>query len=113
MAGALDQRLDAIRRMGALKNVQLAKLIGMRPETVTRWNRGRSTPHPSTEHILAELEAVLDDLAPLMSPIEVRSWLFAPNASLAGATPAELVRRGHMEEVRLLVDSMRARRAAR
>ena len=110
MAGTLTQRLDAIRKKGALKNVQLARLLGMRPETVTRWNRGRSTPHASTEQILQELEEILDDLAPLLTPVETRSWFFAPNRSLAGGTPADLVRRGHLEEVRLLVESMRARR---
>jgi hypothetical protein len=106
MADALHEKLDAIRKKGALKNVQLAKLIGMRPETVTRWNRGRSTPHPSTEEILVELEAVLDDLGARFTPQEKRSWFFAPNRSLQGSTPADLVRRGHMEEVRLLVDSL-------
>jgi hypothetical protein len=111
MASALNRRLEAIRRKAALKNVQLSKLIGMRPETITRWNRGRSTPHASTEHILAELEAVLDELAPLLSPTETRTWLFAPSGPLGGASPADLIRRGHMDEVRLLVDSMRARRA--
>jgi transcriptional regulator with XRE-family HTH domain len=106
MVDALHERLDAIRRKGALKNVQLAKLIGMRPETVTRWNRGRSTPHASTDQILAELECVLDDLGAKFSPQEKRRWFFAPNRSLQGSAPAELVRRGHMEEVRLLVDSV-------
>ena len=106
MADVLNERLEAIRKKGALKNVQLARLIGMRPETVTRWNRGRSAPHAATEEILTELEAVLDDLGAKFTPQQKRSWLFAPNRSLQGSTPADLVRRGHMEEVRLLVDSL-------
>lgn len=56
MTSAVAKRLDALRRKGAMKNIEVASLIGTRPETVSRWNQGRAYPHAATEKTLLELE---------------------------------------------------------
>lgn len=49
MASIVSRRLDTLRAKGAMRNVEVANLLGTRPETVSRWNQGRAYPHPKTD----------------------------------------------------------------
>ncbi len=82
-----------------MKNIEVANLLGSRPETVSRWNQGRAYPHASTEKTLLELEYIVDQLADFYEPNEARQWIFAPQKLLAGASPAKLIRNGRIDEV--------------
>ena len=107
MTSAVGRKLDSIRTKGAMKNVEVANLLGQRPETVSRWNQGRAYPHASTEKTLLELEYIIDQLADFYEPNEARQWIFAPQKLLAGASPAELIRNGRIDEVMRLVGQLR------
>lgn len=107
MTSAVARRLDLLRTKGAMKNIEVANLLGTRPETVSRWNQGRAYPHASTEKTLLELEYIVDQLADFYEPNEARQWIFAPQKLLSGVSPAELIRKGKIDEVMRLVSQLR------
>jgi DNA-binding transcriptional regulator YiaG len=107
MTNAIARRLESLRAKGAMKNIEVANLLGSRPETVSRWNQGRAYPHASTEKTLLELEYIVDQLTDFYEPNEARQWIFAPQKLLAGASPAELIRNGRIDEVMRLVGQLR------
>jgi transcriptional regulator with XRE-family HTH domain len=107
VTSAVAKRLDALRIKGAMKNIEVANLLGTRPETVSRWNQGRAYPHANTEKTLLELEYIIDELADFYEPNEARQWIFAPQKLLSGASPAELIRTGRIDEVMRLVGQLR------
>lgn len=107
VTGAVAKRLDSLRAKGAMRNVEVADLLGTRPETVSRWNQGRAYPHAGTEKALLELEYIVDQLADLYEPDEARQWIFAPQRLLGGASPADLIRDGRVGEVMRLVGQLR------
>jgi len=90
-----------------MKNIEVANLLGTRPETVSRWNQGRAYPHANTEKMLLELEYIIDQLADFYEPNEARQWIFAPQKLLAGKSPAELISAGRIDEVMRLVGQLR------
>lgn len=105
--GALAKKLDSLRDKGGMKNVEVANLLGARPETVSRWNQGKAYPHPNTERTLLELEFIVDQLSDFYNQSEARQWIFAPQKHLKGHSPAELIREGRIDEVRRLVNQLR------
>jgi hypothetical protein len=107
MTSAVSRKLESLRSKGAIKNIEVANLLGTRPETVSRWNQGRAYPHANTEKALLELEFIVDQLSDFYEPTEARQWIFSPQKLLAGASPAELIRQGRIGEVRRLVDQLR------
>ena len=107
VTGAVARRLESLRTKGAIKDIEVANLLGTRPETVSRWNQGRAYPRATTERTLLELEYIIDQLADLYEPSEARQWIFAPQKLLRGTSPAELIRSGHIDEVMRLVGQLR------
>ncbi len=107
MTSAVARKLESLRDKGAMKNIEVANLLGTRPETVSRWNQGRAYPHASTEKTLLELEYIIDQLADFYEPGEARQWIFAPQKLLAGESPANLIRTGRIDEVMRLVGQLR------
>jgi len=107
MSNAVARRLESLRDKGAIKNVEVANLLGTRPETVSRWNQGRAYPHSNTEKALLLLDYIVDQLSDLYEPNEARQWIFAPQKLLDGASPAELIRTNRIEEVKRLVNQLR------
>ena len=106
-SNAVARKLEIIRTKGAMKNTDVANLLGLRPETVSRWNQGRAFPHPDTEKTLLELEYIIDQLSDFYEPQEARLWLFSPQKLLNGQTPAELIQQGRAREVLTLVNQLR------
>ncbi len=106
-SSAVARKLESIRAKGAMKHIEVANLLGTRPETVSRWNQGRAYPHAGTERTLLELEFIVDQLSDFYAPKEARQWMFSPQKHLRGASPAELIRAGRIDEVRRLVNQLR------
>ncbi len=107
MTGAVARRLELLRTKGAIKDIEVANLLGTRPETVSRWNQGRAYPRANTEKTLLELEYIVDQLGDFYEPNEARQWIFAPQKLLGGTSPAELIRAGRIDEVMRLVNQLR------
>jgi hypothetical protein len=107
MTSAVARKLESLRAKGAMRNIEVANLLGTRPEAVSRWNQGRAYPHSNTEKVLLELEFIVDQLSDFYEPNEARQWIFSPQKHLKGVSPAELIRDGRIEEVRRLVNQLR------
>ena len=96
---AITRRLGAIQEKGAMRSSDVANVLNVRPETVSRWNNGKALPHASTERQLLELEFIVDKLADIYEPHDARLWLFSRQRLLQDRTPAELIQQGHVDEV--------------
>jgi len=107
MSSAVARKLESIRTKGAMKNADVANLLGLRPETVSRWNQGRAFPHPDTEKTLLELEYVIDQLSDFYEPQEARLWLFSRQRLLDSEIPAELIQQGRTQEVLSMISQLR------
>jgi hypothetical protein len=104
---AIAKRLQSITEKGGLYLVDIANVLGTRPETVSRWNQGRAFPHPGTERLLLELEWIVDQLADFYDPKEARMWLFARQKLFDGKSPADLISEGKTEEVLKAIRQLR------
>ena len=107
MSSAVARKLESIRDKGAMKHTEVANLLGIRPETVSRWNKGRAYPQPRKEKTLLELEYIVDQLSDFYEPNEARQWIFAPQRHLDGQSPAVLIQEGRIDEVINLVNQLR------
>jgi len=104
---AVARKLDSICTKGAMKHIDVANLLGTRPETVSRWNQGKAYPHSNTEKTLLELEFIIDQLSEFYEPNEARQWIYSPQKLLGGDSPAELIQDGRIDDVRRLVNQIR------
>ena len=104
---AVARKLDAIQRKGAMRSVDIANLLGARPETVSRWNQGKAFPRPDAQKLLLDLEYIVDQLSDFYDPREARLWLFSRQRLLDGKTPAELIQAGRAEDVIRIIDQLR------
>jgi len=106
MTSAVARKLESLRNKGIKQN-EVAILLGTRPEQVSRWNKGQAYPHSATEKALLELEFIVDQLSDFYGPNGGRQWLFSPQRLLHGHSPAELIQKGKIDEVRRLVNQLR------
>jgi hypothetical protein len=90
-----------------MRSVDIANLLGTRPETVSRWNQGRAFPRPDAQKLLLDLDYIADQLSDFYEPDEVRLWLFSRQKLLAGETPASLIQQGKATEVIRVIDQLR------
>jgi hypothetical protein len=106
MNNAIARRLEAIQTKGAMRSSDVANVLNVRPETVSRWNKGKALPHAGTEKQLLELEFVIDKLADIYEPHDARLWLFARQRLLDDQVPAELIQQGRVDEVLTSVNQL-------
>lgn len=99
MSNAIARRLQAIQTKAAMRSSDVANVLNVRPQTVSRWNKGKALPHASTERQLLELEFVVGKLADIYEPHDVRLWLFARQRLLDDRIPAELIQQRRVDEV--------------
>lgn len=104
---AVARKLESIREKGGMKFVDVANLLGLRPETVSRWNQGKAYPHGNTEKAILELEYIVDQLSDFYEPNEARQWIFSRQKMLEGKSPAELIQAGFIDAVLSAVNQLR------
>jgi hypothetical protein len=107
MTTAVARKLDSIRVKGAMRHVDVANMLGTRPETVSRWNQGRAYPQPAAEKTLLALEYIVDQLSDFYEPTEARQWFFSPQKLLDGKSPAELISEGRIDDLMQFVSQLR------
>ena len=105
-ANIISRKLETLQKKGAIRSVDVANVLQIRPETVSRWNQGKAFPRPEAERTLLDLEYVVDQLADLYEPDEARLWLFSRQRLLDGAIPADLIRKGRVDDVIKLIRQM-------
>ena len=107
MSNAIARKLDSIQQKSAMRSVDVANLLGARPETVSRWNQGRAFPRSEAQKLLLDLEYIADQLSDFYEPADVRLWLFSQQKLLSGETPANLIQQGRADEVIRIIDQLR------
>lgn len=106
-SNAIARRLEAIQTKGAMRSADVANVLNVRPETVSRWNQGKAFPHPDTEKLLLELEFIIDKLSDIYDPRDARLWIFGRQRLLGDRVPAELIQQGKVDEVLAVVNELR------
>lgn len=106
-SNAIARRLESIQTKGAMRSADVANVLNVRPETVSRWNQGKAFPHPDTEKLLLELEFIIDKLSDIYEPRDARLWIFARQRLLEDRVPAELIQQGKTDEVLAVVNQLR------
>lgn len=106
-SNVIARRLGFILEKGAMKLADIANVLGIRPETVSRWNQGKALPQRERERQLLELEFIVEKLSDIYEPGEARLWLFSRQKLLGDETPAELIQRGRIEDVVTMVNQLR------
>lgn len=107
MSNAIARKLDSIQKKSAMRSVDVANLLGTRPETVSRWNQGKAFPRPDAQKNLLSLEYIVDQLSDFYEPNEARLWLFSRQKLLGGSTPATLIQEGKIDEVIAAIERIR------
>lgn len=108
MSNAIARKLDSIQEKGAMRSVDVANLLGARPETVSRWNQGKAFPRPDAQKNLLALEYIVDELSDIYEPKEARLWLFSRQKLLGGSSPADLIQEGKVDEVIDVIERLKA-----
>jgi transcriptional regulator with XRE-family HTH domain len=98
-ANVIARKLESLQQKGSIRSVDVANVLQIRPETVSRWNQGKAFPQPDAEKMLLDLEYIVDQLADLYEPDEARLWLFGRQKLLGGKIPAELIYKHHTDDV--------------
>ncbi len=104
---AIARLLNVIREKGAMRSSDVANVLNVRPETVSRWSQGKAFPRLETEKLLLELEFVVDKLSDFYEPREARLWIFARQRILDDQVSAELIQKGRVDEVLAAVNQLR------
>jgi len=104
---AIARKLDTIREKGALRSVDVANVVDVKEETVSRWRQGKAFPQREKEKLLMELEWIVEQLSDFYSPQEARLWLFSRQKLLDGRIPAELIQLGQAEDVIQVIEELR------
>lgn len=107
MSNAIARKLDSIQSKSAMRSIDVANLLGTRPETVSRWNQGKAFPRPDAQKLLLDLEYIADQLSDFYEPGDVRLWLFSRQKLLGGNTPAALIQDGRADDVIAVIDQLR------
>lgn len=108
MSNAIARKLDSIQEKGAMRSVDVANLLGARPETVSRWNQGKAFPRPDAQKNLLALEYIVDELSDIYEPKEARLWLFSRQKVLGGNSPADLIQEGKADAVIDVIERLKA-----
>ena len=101
------EKLELLRARAAIRSVDVAKMLGTTPETVSRWNQGRAYPRRSKESLLVDLEYVVERLSEFYSDARTaRGWLYSRHRYFGGARPADLIQEGRIDEVLEAIQTM-------
>jgi DNA-binding LacI/PurR family transcriptional regulator len=106
MTTAVEKTIDDLRTVGALSGVDVANVADVSKATVSRWSNGKGTPQTKTQLVLSDLRYVVDSLAEMYSPDEVRVWLYSRNKLLNGSSAMDLINAGETDQVLSAIESI-------
>jgi transcriptional regulator with XRE-family HTH domain len=104
---AIAIRLREIITKAGVTAKEVSRLLNTTPETVSRWNTGKTEPQPTSRDDILRLEWLVGELADLYPPQEARLWLFSPHKQLRGETPATAIAAGRMEDVLRIIGQLK------
>jgi hypothetical protein len=106
-SNAIARKIESIEEKGGMRSVDVANILGTRPETVSRWNQGKAFPRGDTERTLLDLEYIVDQLSDFYEPLEARVWLYSRQRLLGGECPVTLIQQGNTSAVIQVLDELR------
>lgn len=107
MAGALSNRIEAIEKQGGISGRDVAQLLNTSPETVSRWKKGKVSPHTDRLQLLLSLEWLVSEMSELYPPEEAKLWLFSHHKLLGGDRPADRIQSGKIGDVLAIIDQLK------
>ena len=107
MSNAIARKIESIEQKGGMRSIDVANVLGTRPETVSRWNQGKAFPRGDTERLLLDLDYIVDQLSDFYDPLEARVWLFSRQRLLNGNSPVNLIQQGDTNTVIRILDQLR------
>ena len=107
MSNAIARKIESIEQKGGMRSIDVANVLGTRPETVSRWNQGKAFPRGDTERLLLDLDYIVDQLSDFYDPLEARVWLFSRQRLLNGNSPVNLIQQGDTDTVIRILDQLR------
>lgn len=107
MSNAIALRLKEIQTKAGVTAKEVSRLLNATPETVSRWNTGKTEPHSKSRDELLRLEWLVSELAELYPPQDAKLWLFSPHKSLKGESPADAIANGRMEQVLTIIAQLK------
>ncbi len=90
-----------------MRSSDVANVLSVRPETVSRWNQGKAFPHPQTEKHLMELAFIVEQLSDFYEPNEARLWILSRQRTLGGQIPAEMIQEGKVDDILVAINQLR------
>ena len=108
MATAVARKLNRIKKSGGIGGREIAQLLETTPQSVSRWQTGRSTPRPKSLNRLLRLEWLAGQLGQVYPPDDARVWLFSPHRDLRGRRPVDLIADDRMDEVLAIIDRLQS-----
>lgn len=90
-----------------MRSSDVANVLSVRPETVSRWNQGKAFPHPQTEKHLMELAFIVEQLSDFYEPPEARLWLLSRQRTLDGRIPAEMIQENKVDDILIVINQLR------
>ena len=102
----LADRLGRVATDVHLDQVDLARILGASPRTVSRWLQAETAPRRDTRERILELVAVLDALSRTVHGQSAYDWLYSPIPALEHRKPAELLAEGRYREVLGAIDAL-------
>ena len=108
MAGAVAAKLDSIKDKAGIRGREVADLVGATPQTVSRWRQGRVDPQPDHLNRLLTLEWLASELAQFYEPDDARLWLYSRHRLLQGASPAERIEQGKIDDVLAIIEQLKS-----
>ncbi|MEE9302242.1 MAG: hypothetical protein V3U84_00505 [Thiotrichaceae bacterium] len=106
MVTAIEKTIDELKTIGALRGVDVANVVDVSKATVSRWSHGKGTPRTRAQLVLSDLRYVVDSLAEMYAPDEVRVWLYSRNKLLDGGTAIDLINAGKTDQVLAAINSL-------
>lgn len=107
MTAAIAFQLDQIQNGAGISAREVAQLLNIVPETVSRWRNGRAEPQPDLRDNLLRLEWLVKELSELYPPAEAHLWLYAPHKRLGGKRPADLIQESKTEDVLRIIAQLK------
>ena len=96
---ALADQLNRLRERVPLSEQDVARATGADPGTVRAWLAREAAPMGAHANRLAELIAVIDEMAGSFKPESLPSWLTDIVPALDGQAPADVIAAGGYERV--------------
>ena len=78
----------------------VSSCLGVHAKTLQRWQEGATQSHQGAWRMMEKLEGICQSAMRLLKTEAQKSWFQAPNATLGGERPIELLRRGELDQVR-------------